>query len=250
MAADLSALLIAVVALSMMTTPALLLVHDRVVARLSRGGGREMDAIESRDNPVIIAGFGRFGQIVGRLLHANGIGTTILDHDPDQIELIRKLGFKVFYGDAARLDLLRAAGAERARILVVAVDDRRHARKIAALAREHFPGLQVLTRAWDLVHAFELRELGVAEVQRETLESALRLGERALHRLGMTAWQSRQAANQFRDHDEKLLEELYRHFSEELEVRAAISADARERLREQMQADEVFFEQHRDDDWR
>jgi glutathione-regulated potassium-efflux system ancillary protein KefC len=248
---DLRALLIGVVALSMMTTPLLLLVHDRLTAPgIRRGPAREMDTIESRDNPVVIAGFGRFGQIVGRLLHANGIGTTILDHDPDQIELIRKFGFKVFYGDAARLDLLRAAGAERAQILVVAVDDRQQARRIVSLAREHFPNLRVLTRAWDLIHAFELRNLGVDDVQRETLESALRLAERALRRLGLTAWQSRQAANQFRAHDEQLFEELYLHFSEELEVRAAISADARERLREQMQADEVFFEQHRDDDWR
>ncbi|MGD2081747.1 MAG: glutathione-regulated potassium-efflux system protein KefC [Chromatiales bacterium] len=248
---DLRALLIGVVALSMMTTPLLLLVHDRLTAPgIRRGPAREMDTIESRDNPVVIAGFGRFGQIVGRLLHANGIGTTILDHDPDQIELIRKFGFKVFYGDAARLDLLRAAGAERAQILVVAVDDRRQARRIVSLAREHFPNLRVLTRAWDLIHAFELRNLGVDDVQRETLESALRLAERALRRLGLTAWQSKQAANQFRAHDEQLFEELYLHFSEELEVRAAISADARERLREQMQADEVFFEQHRDDDWR
>jgi glutathione-regulated potassium-efflux system ancillary protein KefC len=248
---DLRALLIGVVALSMMTTPLLLLVHDRLTAPgIRRGPAREMDTIESRDNPVVIAGFGRFGQIVGRLLHANGIGTTILDHDPDQIELIRKFGFKVFYGDAARLDLLRAAGAERAQILVVAVDDRQQARRIVSLAREHFPNLRVLTRAWDLIHAFELRNLGVDDVQRETLESALRLAERALRRLGLTAWQSKQAANQFRAHDEQLFEELYLHFSEELEVRAAISADARERLREQMQADEVFFEQHRDDDWR
>ena len=200
-------------------------------------------------NPVLIAGFGRFGQIVGRLLHANGVGTTVLDHDPEHIEMVRKFGFKVFFGDGTRLDLLSAAGADQARLLVVAVDDPEQALRIARLAREHFPNLLLLGRAWDVAHVFQMQDQGVAEVERETFEGALRLGERALIRLGFTAWQAKQAVHQFRAHDEKLLAELYQHFQEDLEVRATISMSARVRLREQMQKDEVFFGAHRDADW-
>jgi glutathione-regulated potassium-efflux system ancillary protein KefC len=108
----------------------------------------------------------------------------------------------------------------------------------------------LLSRAWDVVHFFELREKGVLDVERETFEGALKLGEEALRRLGFTNWQARQAASQFRVHDAKLLEEIYRHFREDLDVRASISASARERLREQMLGDEAFFGTHQDADWR
>ena len=251
LSSGLSGLLIGVVAISMMTTPLLLIVNERLVEpRFATHEERPADAIEDARDPVIIAGFGRFGQIVGRLLHANGIGTTILDHDPEHIETVRRFGFKVFYGDAGRLDLLRAAGAEHARLLVLAVDDRAESLRIIDLVREHFPHLVIVARAWDVVHAFELLERGVLDFERETFEGALKLGEEALRRLGLTAWQAKQAAHQFRAHDGKLLAELYTHFREDLDVRIAISASARERLREQMRGDEAFFEAHRDADWR
>lgn len=244
-----SDLLIGVVALSMMTTPLFMILEQRLIApRFASRGARPMDRIEGQA-PVIVAGFGRFGQIVARLLHANGITTTILDHDPEHIEMIRKFGFKVFYGDAARLDLLHAAGAEQARLLVVAVDDREAALRIVDLAREHFPGLGIVTRAWDVVHAFRMMERGVLDTERDTFEAALKLGETTLRRLGRGAWRAKQAANQFRAHDERLLAELYQHYQDDLEVRAAISASARARLREQMEADEVVFGAHQDADW-
>jgi glutathione-regulated potassium-efflux system ancillary protein KefC len=246
-----SGLLVGVVALSMMTTPLLLALHQRFVEpRHAVGRERPADAIDEASNPVIIAGFGRFGQVVSRLLHANGIGTTILDHDPQHIEMVRRFHFKVFYGDAGRLDLLRAAGAEHARLMVLAVDDRDEALRIVDIVRHHFPNLVLLTRAWDVVHLFQLREKGVLDVERETFEGALKLGEEALRRLGLTNWQARQAAHQFRAHDEKLLAEIYRHFRQDVEVRAAISASARERLREEMLGDEAFFGTHHDADWR
>lgn len=245
-----SDLLVGVVALSMMTTPLLLSLNQRFIEpRFAAPTPRAMEVIQPEHNPVIIAGFGRFGQIVGRLLHANGVGTTVLDHDPGHIEMVRKFGFKVFFGDGTRLDLLSAAGADHARVLVVAVDDREQALHIVRLVREHFPNLLLLTRAWDIAHVFQMQDQGAAEVERETFEGALRLGERALIRLGFTAWQAKQAAHQFRAHDEKLLAELYQHFQEDLEVRAAISMSARARLREQMQKDEVFFGAHHDADW-
>ena len=253
LAPEVSGLLVGVVALSMMTTPILLGLHDRFIEprlRLADAGpDRPMDTIEGAEHPVIVAGFGRFGQIVARLLNANGIETTVLDHDPEHIDSIRRFGFKVFYGDAARLDLLRAAGADHARLLVLAIDDRVQALKIVDLVQEHFPNLNILARAWDMRHLLELRDKGVPQVERETFEGALRLGEQALHRLGRTAWQAKQAANRFRVHDHALLDDLLAHFQADIEVRAAISASARERLREEMEADAAAFAEPRDQDW-
>jgi glutathione-regulated potassium-efflux system ancillary protein KefC len=248
---EVSELLIVVVALSMMTTPLLMILNQIFFeSRFKQKEERPMDVIESQSNPVIIAGFGRFGQIVARLLHANGVDTTILDHDPEHIEMIRKFGFKVFYGDASRLDLLHAAGAEHARLLVLAVDDREQALEIVDIVHDHFPNLSILTRAWDVLHAFELLEKGVLDIERETFEGALRLGEQALKRVGFGAWQAKLAAHKFRAHDQELFTELYKHFRDDLEVRVTISASARARLQEQMEADEAFFGDHRDADWR
>jgi glutathione-regulated potassium-efflux system ancillary protein KefC len=244
-------LLIGAVVLSMMATPLLLNAVARwLEPRFVAHDRRPMDAIESETNPVLIVGFGRVGQVVGRLLHANGIGTTILDHDPQHIDIIRHFGFKVFYGDGGRLDLLEAAGAAQARLLVVAIDDQAEALRITALVREHFPHLPIFARAWDARHLLELREAGVDAVEREAFEGSLRLGERALHALGFTAWRARQATHRFRAHDEALTEQQFQHFQEEIEVRGALSASAREQLREQMQLDEEAFGQYRDGDWR
>jgi glutathione-regulated potassium-efflux system ancillary protein KefC len=250
LASDVRDLLVVTVALSMLSTPVLLaLTERRAAARAAAPAGAAAEAMHDQGNPVLIAGFGRFGQIVGRFLNANGIGTTVLDHDPDHIEMVRRFGFQVFYGDATRLDLLRAAGAERARLLVIAVDDREQALKVVETVREALPNLVLLARAWDMVHAFELLERGVRDFERETFEGALRLGEEALRRLGATAWQAKQAAHRFRRHDEDLLLELYRHFRQDLEVRAAVSASARERLRQVMKADEERLGVQRDADW-
>jgi glutathione-regulated potassium-efflux system ancillary protein KefC len=244
-------LLIGVVALSMMTTPLLLWLYEGVIEPRLRAPAeaRPMDLVEDQDHPVIVAGFGRVGQIVARLLNANGIETTILDHDPEHIETIRRFGFKVYYGDAARLDLLHAAGADRARLLILAIDDRAQALKIVELVREHFPNLDILARAWDVFHLLQLRDKGVTQVEREAFEGALRLGETALARLGLGAWAAKQAANRFRTHDQTLLADLLAHFREDIEVRAAISASARQRLREEMEADAAFYAEPRDQDW-
>ena len=248
---EVSGLLMVVVALSMLTTPLLLGLYEGLIEPRLRGPGetRPMDLVERHDHDVIVAGFGRVGQIVARLLNANGIETTILDHDPEHIETIRRFGFKVFYGDAARLDLLRAAGADRARLLVLAIDDRAQALKIVDLVHEHFPNLRILARAWDVAHLLQLQAKGVTQVEREAFEGALRLGESALGRLGFGAWAAKQAANRFRAHDQALLADLLVHFQEDIEVRAAISASARERLREEMEADAAVFAEPRDQDW-
>jgi len=247
---ELSSLLIGVVALSMMTTSILLVLNQRFIEpRFASQTNQPMDEIVDQVHPVIIAGFGRVGQIVGRLLNANGIEATILDNDPNHVEMIRKFKFKVFYGDAERLDLLQAAGASHARLLLVFVDDPEASTRIVKMAREHFPNLTILTRSRDLVHSFELLDLGVDEVERETFEGALKIGEKALKQLGLTVWQAHQAAHIFRAHDEKLSATIYQNFQQDLEVRATISADERERFRVQMRADNATFDKSGSKDW-
>ena len=216
-AADVAAPLVAVVALSMALTPLLVLVDERLLQpRLGtrEREERESDAIkhgvERGDAPVIMAGFGRFGSIVGRFLRATGVQATMLDHDSDHVDLLRRLGFKVFYGDASRLDLLHAAGAVRARLLIVAVDEPDKILDIVAVSRRHFPGLPIMARAISRGHAYELLDAGVDHVYRETLDSSLRLGVEALRMLGRRAHQVHRAARTFRRHDERSLRELAR----------------------------------------
>ncbi len=213
---EISSLLVVVVALSMIATPLLLVVYDKVIApRLRNLERRPDDRIDAQDNPVIIAGFGRFGQIIGRLLYANRIGVTVLDHDPDQIDLLRKFGFKVFYGDATRIDLLHAAGAAKARALVVAVDDVEDCLELVDAVRRDFPDLPILARARNVTHYYQLMDRGVTMIERETFESALRLGRQTLQQLGFGAYRARQAAMKFRTHNIKLLHAVYPYYKDQ-----------------------------------
>jgi CPA2 family monovalent cation:H+ antiporter-2 len=207
---SLAAMLIAVVALTMAATPLLMILNERLLQ--PRFGTREReerpaDEIDE-ESPVIIAGFGSFGSIVGRLLLAKGVGTTVLDVDSDRVDLLRKLGLKVFYGDACRLDLLRAAGAEQAKLLVVALDSEEKCRELVATARRHFPRLTLLTRAPGRGAAYELLDSGIEHVFRDKLDSALRTGVEALRLLGFRGYQAHRAAQTFRRHDEAALREL------------------------------------------
>jgi glutathione-regulated potassium-efflux system ancillary protein KefC len=171
-------------------------------------GEREPDEIDSADNPVIIAGYGRFGQVVSRLLNASGYASTLLDHDAGQIELTGRFGSKVFYGDAANGDLLRSAGAERARLLVIAIDDREKAVNMIHIAQMQFPGLKILARAYDRTHAYELIHAGVDFIARETFGSALAMGEEALKLLGHTEERARRLTASFDKHDTEGMHKL------------------------------------------
>ena len=210
--------LVVVVALSMAVTPLLFIINERLVqprfAR-ARGPAREADTIDASDNPVIIAGFGRFGHIVGRLLRANGVGTTVLDLDADQVEIIRKLGIKVFYGDATRLDLLHAAGAARAKAIVIAIDGEEKAIRLVELVQHHFPALKIFARAVGRVHAYEFQKRGVMTFYRETLGSSLDLGVDVLRELGMPEDQARRAAVLFKRHDEQSVRELAQYWEDD-----------------------------------
>jgi glutathione-regulated potassium-efflux system ancillary protein KefC len=215
--------LVAAVALSMLLTPLLLVLADRWwIPRLLGSSGPNMKELdEPQNNAVIIAGFGRYGQIVGRLLYANGITPTVLDHDAQAIEALRKWGWRVFYGDATRLDLMRTAGASEARVLVLAIDDVEQSVEVAKLAREHFPRLTVVARARNVQHYFDLREQGVTCIERETLDSALMTGRSALEALGWERHAARNLAMRFRRHTIEQLEVMAPHRQDEARLIAA-----------------------------
>lgn len=229
--------LVVIVALSMLSTPFLLLFYQYVISPrfLHLDQPREPDTIDEEDNPVIIAGFGRFGRTIGRLLHANGIATTILDHDPDQIEAIRQFGYKVYYGDSSRYDVLAAAGAGQAKLLIITIDDAEVILKIIEQAQRHFPHLTILTRASNNGHVYEIMRRGVSLFRRELYDSALHLGEEALKQLGFGAYRSKNAARVFYAYDQRLLERLYR--AEAQEDRRLLSLQAREQLEQVLTAD-------------
>ena len=210
-------------------------------AECAKGKLEEADVIDEKDAPVIIAGFGRFGQIVGRLLIFNGIRTVVLDHDPDQIEMLRKFGNKVFYGDATRLDLLTAAGAKDARLLVNAIDDVEDSLKLTDLVREHFPNLRMVARARNVTHYVELRSRGVEIVERETFESALLAGRRALETMGFDRFRARDMANIFRRHNIRVTEALIPHFKDE-ERWLSAAKSGRDELAGQFAKDRQQFE--------
>ena len=233
------ALLTMVVALSMATTPLLLLAYDRFTGRAARKD-READRV-APEGPVIIAGFGRFGQIVGRLLLANDIRAVILDHDADQVESLRKFGYRVFYGDATRLDLLEAAGARKARLLVNAIDDIDASLALVDRARANFPGLPILSRARNVSHYYELRLRGVEVVERETFESALRVGRAALEALGVDRFRARELADAFRRHNIASVDATLPFYQDEAR-RMSMARQGREELEKQFARDRERFE--------
>jgi glutathione-regulated potassium-efflux system protein KefB len=221
-------LLNAVVAASMVATPLLMVVWERVLApRITSRTVRAPDVIEER-NPVIVAGFGRFGQIVTRVLRGMGIGVTIIEHDPGQIETVRRFGWKAYYGDATRLDLLESAGARDAKLLIVAIDDQDAAMRTVKRARERFPGLQIIVRAHSRTDAYEYVALGVPSV-RETFGSALDAASGALQLLGRSVEEARQTIQQFRAIDERRLVQLAPHRNDEQQL-IAFARKERENL--------------------
>lgn len=230
------ALLTLAVALSMALTPLLIALSDRLDLARATKSQPAADVIQSDGTQVIIAGFGRFGQIVGRLLFASGIRATVLDHDPDQIQMLRRFGFRVFYGDATRVDLLEAAGARRARLLVNAIDDIDESLELVDRVREHFPDLRIVSRARNVTHYFRLRERGVDVIERETFEAAMALGRRTLVALGVGPYEARERADRFRRHNMRSLEALLPHLGDEAR-RVSMVAAAREELERQFERD-------------
>ncbi len=234
-APETASLLIGAVAVSMLLSPLILVAIDKLLLpRFADCGVAKPDEIsEPQTAPIVIAGFGRFGQIVGRLLIAQGYTCTVLDHDAEMIEAARSFGYRVFYGDASRLDLLRTAGAGTAKVLVIAVDAKEQSLKIVDLAREHFPQLQLVARARDVTHWHELRERGVTYVQRELFEASLHSGASVLSALGHADDQVQASLNRFREHNLALFEKMHPHYKDRAKLIAVVK-QGRAQLEEQM----------------
>jgi glutathione-regulated potassium-efflux system ancillary protein KefC len=227
------------VALSMLVTPFLLALHDQVlVPRLAEQATRPADEVPQLGK-VIVAGLGRVGQVVARVLHASGYEPTVLDDNPDHVEQSRKFGFRAFYGDATRLDLLQAAGADRAEYLIIALDNPRATSSLARMAKEHFPNLRVVARARDMRHLFELRDIGVELVERETFRSALNLAERALSTITGDAERARRAARAFGRHDVEVVKRLYEVHRNQPDAHVTVSNELRDQLARTLRADEA-----------
>lgn len=249
-------LLTVAIASSMLLTPILILLNEKWVQPLFHDSEQFDDAmtdntaapVDSETAPVILAGFGRFGQIVGRLLLVNDIKVTVLDNSAAHIERVRRFGFQVFYGDAGREDLLRLAGAEKAKLLVIAVDDREKTLAVLKTVKRSFPNLQVLTRAYDVLHYHDLQRAGADYIEREMFQGALTLGEQTLRRLGMRAFQARRNALQFALHDREIVAKLAK---DHIESKSFISAarQAHQEVLETLHADRQHQQQLDDHAW-
>ncbi|MBL8305974.1 MAG: glutathione-regulated potassium-efflux system protein KefC [Rubrivivax sp.] len=229
--AEASSLLVAAVALSMLLTPLLLVGADRLGAGRAAAGPKLDEISEEQDAPVIICGFGRYGQIVSRLLNASGFSATVLDHDAEQIEGVRRFGWTAFYGDATRLDLLRTAGADKARVIVVAIDDVAQSLAVVDLARQHFPQATLVARARNATHWYELHERGVVHVERETFDAALASGRSVLELLGWEPHTARTQTLRYRRHNIELMHEMAPHRRDEGKLIALVK-QGRQQLEE------------------
>jgi glutathione-regulated potassium-efflux system ancillary protein KefC len=231
-------LLVLAVAVSMALTPLAVAAGNRISKAMYAPAPLPPDHIEPEGARVIVAGFGRVGQIAGRLLMASGFKVTVLDNDPDLIEMLRRFGFRVFYGDATRLDLLQAAGAGEARLLINAIDDMEASLKLTDLARESFPQLKMIARARNVTHVFELRSRGVQLIERETFESALMMGQWALEQMGVDGATAERARIKFRDHNLGTLDAIFPHYQDEA-AWISIAQAARDELARSFEQDRL-----------
>ena len=206
-------MMMGVTAISMTVTPLLLLANERFI--LPRFGTKEKEEKKADDidvyNPVIIAGFGHFGSTLGRFLRANGIHATILDNDSDRVDLLRKMGFKVFYGDATRIDILKSAGADEARVLIAAIDSPEDNYDLAEKTKKLFPHLTIMVRARSRLDAYELIDMGVKDIYRESLDTSVRLGIDVLIKLGVRKYSATRAGQNFIKYDEAAMYQLAPH---------------------------------------
>jgi CPA2 family monovalent cation:H+ antiporter-2/glutathione-regulated potassium-efflux system ancillary protein KefC/glutathione-regulated potassium-efflux system protein KefB len=241
--------LIGAVALTMALTPLMLLLNEKLLQ--PRFGTKEKEEKEAdtidEENPVIIAGFGNFGSIIGRLLRANGVGITVLDLDSDKVELLRKLGLKVFYGNAARHDLLHAAGAEQAKLLVLAINDHEQTLEIIHMIKKHFPHLKIFARAAGRTQAYDLMDAGVF-AYRETLDTSLSAGIDILRALGFRSHQAHRATKTFRYHDEESINEL-RHLRHDSKTYLSLARQRIEDLEQLLLSELGEAEEHHDAGW-
>lgn len=200
-----------VVAISMALTPGLFILYEKLIyprfMDIHSNAEKAPDEIEEQGQ-ILVAGFGRFSQIIVRLLSVNGFSATILDNDPDHITLLRKFGWKVFYGDASRVDLLHSAGLDSAKLLIVGIDDHEKAVELIKEVKKHRPDLKIFARARGRLQLYELKSLGVEEIYRETFDTSLKVGEDALKAMGFRSYQAKRARLLFETADHKMIDHL------------------------------------------
>ena len=249
--AGVASFLIGAVALSMLVSPLLLVAIDKLVLpRYARCGAPQMDEIsEQQDASVLICGFGRYGQIIGRVLRAQSLRPTVLDHDPDTIESLRQFGFPVFYGDATRLDLLRTAGAATAKAVVVAVDDVEQSLAIVDLVRENFPQARIVARARNAGHLYQLRDRQVEFIEREVFEASLRSARSVLEILGWPVYEARETTMRFRRRNIRLNDETYPHYKGDRAKLIAVAKEGRQQFEEQMTREREQRQRRQSRDW-
>jgi monovalent cation:proton antiporter-2 (CPA2) family protein len=237
-----SSMLIIIIILSMASTPLLLALNEKIIRpRYIRNRNKRVpDEIPEGGNSIIIAGFGRFGLVVGRLLMANGFKVTILDSNPANVEILRKYGFKLFYGDVTRPEMLEAAGVKEAKMLILTMAEYDEALKIAAYLKSNYPNLKIAARARDTFHAFEFYKLGLRMVQRETFNSAVELGSKILHFMGFSRYQAFRAARTFKHHEDDIEFDLYKHWLEDENRFIQESRRFSEQLNELLQTEKEF----------
>ncbi len=210
-----ASILNAAVTISMMLTPLLFAVNQKYLRRTSELSERPFDVIEEKSPDVIIAGFGRFGQVVARFLRSEVISFTILDNDASQVETARKYGNKVYYGDASRMDILESAGTAKAKFFVLAVDDVDKSVEIAERVRKHFPQIEILARARNRAHAISLMAIGIQSIHRETFSTSLEVAKEILVKRGIKPEHIKRRQDLFRFHDEKILKEQFERRGDE-----------------------------------
>jgi monovalent cation:proton antiporter-2 (CPA2) family protein len=220
-------LLTVAVTLSMAATPLLLLADD-VIKRMLEPAPPDYETPPSGDEHVIVAGFGRFGQIVARILRARRIPFTALDSNVAQVDFVRRFGAQIYYGDAARLDILRAAGAHKARAFVLAIDNVEHSLRVAEMVRMHYPDLKIYARARDRTHVHKLMDLGVTVIERETFLAALELTKTLLRGLGLREVEVKRLTETFKQQDERRLYEEYQYYTDREKIRANALSQAKE----------------------
>ena len=224
---DTASLLTLAVTMSMALTPILLLIDDRI-SRALEPAPPDYEIPPEGDGHVIVAGFGRFGQIVARVLRARHIPFTALDSSVAQVDFVKRFGAEIYYGDAGRLDILRAAGAHKARAFVLAIDNVEHSLRVAEMVREHYPDLPIYARARDRTHVHRLMDLGVTIIERETFLAALELTKDLLRGLGMKEAEVKRLTETFKRLDEKRLYEDYQYYTDLEKVRANALTQAKE----------------------
>ena len=243
-----------VVALSMLLTPLLFIIYDKIILpRLHGDEAPDADEID-RQGAVVIAGMGRFGQVINRLLIACEVPTVVLDHEAGHIDRLRKFGIKSYYGDASRPDLLQAAGIEKARLFIVAIDDRNRAVQMVEYVKKNYPHVKVLARAYDVRHLYLLKRAGVDLAVKELFNGSLELGAEALRMLGFHPFKVEKMSRAFRTHDDVGVEKLYELWDEDVDLSAnraflASALEHADNLQQQMLADRMQLHDRTERGW-